>query len=322
VTDVVNPSYIAVNLQRQCLYCVEEYAADVQKIGGVSAFRVDTASGALKLLNRQPSHGSEPPYISVDRTGCWVLVANYRSGSIAAYPVGPDGSLGNAIVVVQDVGTSVNPERQSGPHAHWIGPDPANRSVLVVDLGMDAIFTYKFEEKEGKPHFEGRSDVKTPPGSGPRHAAIRPDGRFVYVVTELASTIISYQYNAAAGQLRQIQILSTLPDGYAGKSAGGAARVTLDGRFVYASNRGHDSIAIFASDPATGLLECRGFEPSQGRTPRDFNIDPTGAFLFAANLDSDTVVQFNTDRETGKLSATGRVTKVGSPSSIAFYPMG
>jgi 6-phosphogluconolactonase len=322
VTGVVNPSYLAVNLLRQCLYCVEEYPADVQEIGGVSAFRIDTATGALTLLNRQPSHGAEPPYISVDRSGRWVLVANYRSGSVAAYPVGPDGSLGQAIVVVQDAGTSVNPERQSGPHAHWIGPDPTNRFVLVMDLGMDAILIYKFDEIEGKPHFTGTSEVKTPPGSGPRHAAFRPDGRFVYVVTELDSTIISYQYSVAAGQSRQIQILPTLPDGYAGANAPAAVRVTPDGRFVYASNRGHDSIAIFASDPATGLLESRGFEPSQGRTPRDVNIDPTGAFLFAANQDSDTVVQFRIDQETGKLSPTGMVTAVGTPTCIKFFPIG
>jgi 6-phosphogluconolactonase len=322
VTGVVNPSYLAVNLQRQCLYCVEEYAADVREIGSVSAFRVDTATGALTHLNRQPSYGSEPPHITVDRSGRWVLVANYRSGSIAAFPIGPDGMLGKATDVVQHAGNSVHPERQRGPHAHWIGVDPANRFVFVTDLGMDAILTYGFDQEEGKLDVEGRSEAKTPPGSGPRHVAIRPDGRFVYLVNELDSTIVSYHYSAAAGQLRQIQILPTLPDGYAGASAIGAVRVTPDGRFVYASNRGHDSIAIFASDPATGLLEYRGSEPTQGRTPRDVNIDPTGAFLFAANQDSDTIVQFHIDQGTGKLSATGKVTAVDTPVCIEFFPIG
>jgi 6-phosphogluconolactonase len=322
VTGLVNPSYLTLDLKRHSLYCVEEHAVDVRETGEVSAFRVDVATGALTHLNRQPSHGAEPAHISMDRTGRWVLVANYRSGSIAVFPVEADGRLGKAADVVQHAGTSVHPERQRGPHAHWICADPANRFVLIADLGIDAILTYGFDQDKGKLDVKGRFEARTPPGSGPRHAVIRPDGRFVYLVNELDSTIVAYQYGAAEGHLRQMQILSTLPEGYAEASSIAAVRITPDGRFVYASNRGHDSIAIFASDPATGLLEYRGFEPSQGRTPRDFNIDPTGTFLFAANQDSDTIVQFRIDQETGKLSATGRVTTVATPVCIDFFPIG
>jgi 6-phosphogluconolactonase len=320
VTGLVNPSYLAVDREHGHLYCVEEYAAGERASGGVAAFRVEADTGALTLLNRQPSHGVEPAHLSVDRTGRWVLVANYGSGSVAVFPVEADGSLGAASQVVQHEGHSADPVRQQGPHAHWIGADPANRFVLVADLGMDAILTYGFDAEQGKLDVAGRRATNTPPGAGPRHIVMRPDGRFVYVVNELDATIMSYQYDAADGTLRQRQMLSTLPAGYTGERSIAAVRATPDGRFVYASNRGHDNIAIFAGDAETGLLECVGFAPCQGRTPRDFNIDPTGHYLFAANQDSDTIVQFRIDPRTGTLTATGEVTAARSPVCIAFYP--
>ena len=322
VTSVTNPSYLTIDPRHRCLYCVEEYAVDVKEIGEVSAFRIDAATGTLTHLNRQPSHGAEPAHISMDRDGRWVLVANYRSGSIAVLPVRADGSLGPATDVVQHAGQSVHPVRQRGPHAHWIHTDPANRFVLVSDLGLDAILTYRLDQEQGKLEPIAISRVEAPSGSGPRHLVFRPDGRFVYLVNELDSSIVAYAYDAAEGHLTQIQHLSTLPSGYpAGTSAIAAVRVAPDGRFVYASNRGHDSIAVFASDPSTGKLEYLGCEPSGGLTPRDFNIDPTGSFLLAANQDSNTIVTFHIEKQSGKLVATDKVTTVQTPVCIEFCPV-
>jgi 6-phosphogluconolactonase len=321
VSGVTNPSYLTVDPRHRHLYCVEEHAVGQREIGEVSAFRIDLATGMLTHLNRQASHGAEPAHISMDRTGRWVLVANYRSGSIAVLPVQADGSLGPATEIIQHTGQSVHPERQAGPHAHWISVDPANRFVLVADLGLDAIMTYRFDAEKGTLQRTARTETRGPAGSGPRHAVFRPDGRYVYLANELDSTVVSFQYDAAEGHLTPIQHLSTLPAGYTGASTIAAVRAAPNGRFVYVANRGQDSIAIFASDPTTGLLEYLGYEPTQGRTPRDFNIDPTGTFLFAANQDSDTIVTFHIDEQTGKLNATGQVVAIDTPVCIEFCPI-
>ncbi len=322
VTGVTNPSYLTVDPTRRYLYCVEEYAVAVREVGDVSAFRIDLATGNLTHLNRQPSCGAEPAHISTDRQGRWVLVANYRSGRIAVLPAQAGGKLGPAADVVQHEGHSVNAERQSGPHAHWICPDPANRFILVSDLGLDNLLTYRLDHETGKLRRVAGNGGAVPPGSGPRHAVFRPDGRFVYLVNELDSTIITFEYDSSEGKLDLLQHLSTLPDWHSGESSIAAVRVAPSGRFVYASNRGHDTIGIFASDPASGRLECVGFQSTQGSTPRDFNIDPTGTFLFAANQNSNTIVAFHIDQQTGKLAPTGRVTAVDTPVCIEFCPAG
>jgi 6-phosphogluconolactonase len=321
VTGVTNPSYLTIDPHCQALYCVEEHMFDTRESGEVSAFGIDRATGALTQLNRQPSQGAEPAHLSMDREGRWVLVANYHSGSIAVFPVNADHSLGPAAQVIQHTGHSVHPQRQRGPHAHWIGVDPANRFVLVVDLGLDAILTYQFDQERGTLQRRARSEIRVPDGAGPRHAIFRPDGRFLYLVNELDSSIISYHYDIEEGRLTPLQRLSTLPPGYRGNSTISAVRVAPNGQFVYASNRGHDSIAIFASDPATGLLDYRGYEATQGQTPRDFAIDPTGTFLFAANQNSNTIVTFRIDGHTGTLGATGQVAAVDTPVCIAFCPI-
>ena len=323
VTGVTNPSYLTVDPRHCYLYCVEEYAVGVKETGEVSAFRIDAATGALAHLNRQPSHGAEPAHISVDRDGRWVLVANYRSGSIAVMPIREDGSLGPATDVVQHAGQSLHSVRQRGPHAHWIHTDPANRFVLVADLGLDAILTYRLDQEQGKLEPAAVARVEAPRGSGPRHLAFRPDGRFVYLVNELDSSIVAYAYDDTEGHLTQVQHISTLPSGYpADTSSIAAVRVAPDGRFVYASNRGHNSIAVFASDVSSGKLEYLGFEPSGGLTPRDFIIDPTGSFLLAANQDSNTVVTFRVEKQSGKLVATDKVTTVETPVCLEFCPVG
>jgi 6-phosphogluconolactonase len=312
---IANPSYLVLDAQGRHLYGVEETAE-----GQVHAFSVDPSTGTLTPLNHHPSHGAEPCHLSLDRQGRWVLVANYSSGSIAVLPIQEDGSLGPATERVQHQGGSANPDRQQGPHAHWIYTDPANRFVLAVDLGQDAVVRYELDAERGTLRRTDAPACATPPGSGPRHLAFSPDGRFAYLLNELSSTLIAHAYDASSGELRPLQDLSTLPTGFDGINWTSALRVSPSGRFVYASNRGHDSIAIFASDPATGHLSLVGHEPTQGGTPRDFNIDPTGTFLLAANQDDDSIVTFRIDGETGRLSPAGQVAEARTPVCIAFGP--
>jgi 6-phosphogluconolactonase len=311
---IANPSYLTLDPHRRCLYSVAECAE-----GQVHAFRIDPATGALTALNHQSSQGSEPAHISVDRDGRWVLVANYGSGILAVLPIQEDGSLGPATDMVQHTGQGAHPERQAGPHAHWIGTDPANRFVLVADLGLDAIVSYRLEATSGTLVRTGACTMQ--PGAGPRHLAFRPDGRYVYVLNELNSTLVACAYDATSGGVHPLQSLSTLPAQFTGANWTAAVRVAPSGRFVYASNRGHDSIAIFASDPATGLLSYVGHTATQGREPRDFNIDPTGTFLLVANQNSDTILTFRLDAATGGMSATGQVSAARTPSCIAFGPV-
>src|SRR5947209_6663718 len=311
---LANPSYLTLDPHRRYLYCVAERAE-----GQVHAFRIDPATGALTPLNHQSSQGSEPAQVSVDRDGRWVLVANYGSGTLAVLPVQEDGSLGPATDVVQHTGQGTHPERQVGPHAHWIGTDTANRFVLVAVLGLDEVVRYRLEATSGKLIRTGTCTMQ--PGAGPRHLAFRPDGRYVYVLNELNATLVACAYDATSGEVRPLQSLSTLPAQFTDANWTAAVRVAPSGRFVYASNRGHDSIVIFASDPATGTLSYVGHESTQGQAPRDFNIDPTGAFLLVANQDSDTIVTFRIDTATGRLTATGQVATARTPSCIEFGAM-
>ena len=315
VIGLDNPSYLALDPHGRYLYAAEEIT-----VGHVSAFAVDPATGGLTLLNRQPSQGADPAHLCVDRDGHWLLVANYSSGTIAIFPVAADGSLGAAADVVQHHGSSVHPERQQAPHAHYITVDPSNRFVLVADLGMDAVLIYRLDSAQGRLVSHDPPAIAMPPGSGPRHLAWHPDGRHAYVIHELASTLEVCSYDAQRGRLQSIQQLSTLPDGFTGTNSTAAVRVAPSGRFVYGSNRGHDSIASFAVDGASGKLRATGHTPTQGRTPRDFNIDPAGRFLLAANQDTDTIVVFSLDEATGALMPTGQVVEIKTPVCIAFRP--
>jgi 6-phosphogluconolactonase len=310
---VTNPSYLALDPRRRFLYAVNELDE-----GGVSAFSVDPAMGALTFLNRQASHGGAPAYVSVDHEGHWAMVANYESGSVAVLPIREDGSLGPASDVVQHEGHSVNPERQQGPHAHCIMPDPDNHFVLVADLGLDKIMIYRLDTAHGKLIPNDPPWTEMQPGSGPRHIAFHPNGRYAYVINELDSTLTACTYDAAHGLLHPVQRVSTLPGNFTGENSGAAVRVAPSGRFVYGSNRGHDSIVVFAIDAATGMLTYVDHTSTEGRTPRDFNIDPSGTFLLAANQDSDTIVTFRVDQQTGKLSTAGQVAEVMTPVCVTF----
>ncbi len=311
VPGVVNPSFLALDPQERFLFAVNEVEQ-----GTVSAFARDPAAGELTPLNEQPTHGAAPCHLSVDPTGRFVLVANYGSGEVAVFPVGPDGRLGAATDVVRHEGKSVHPQRQTGPHAHMIVPDPEGRHVLAADLGLDQVVVYRLDDTAGRLVPHGRFHAT--PGAGPRQLAFAGGGRFVYVVNELDSTLTACAYDPAAGTLRAIETVSTLPDGFAGENTCARVEVHPSGRFVYASNRGHHSIAIFAIEEATGRLTAVGHEPTGGRTPRHFALDPTGAWLLAANQGSDSIVTFRVDPATGRLAAAGPVAEAPTPVCLVF----
>jgi len=317
VRGVANPSYLALAPGGRQLYAVSEVAQTAgQPSGALSALAVDAETGRLTLLNQEATHGAGPCFVSVEATRRLALVANYQSGSVAALPILADGRLGAASVTVQHHGSSVNPRRQAGPHAHSIIPDPTNRFALAADLGLDRILVYRLDAERGTlaPHepagWAGR------PGAGPRHQAFHPNGRWLYVTNELDSTVVALAWNGEAGTLAAIGTYPLLPAGFVGENTAAHVALAPSGRTLYASNRGHDSIAMLAADAATGALTPIGHVPSGGRTPRHFALDPAGRWLLAANQDSDTVVAFGIDPASGQLAATGQVTRVPTPVCV------
>jgi|YNPNPStandDraft_1061719.scaffolds.fasta_scaffold20340_2 6-phosphogluconolactonase len=315
---VNHPSFLAIHPRGRFLYAVNEGDGGE---GAVSAFSLDPSTGALTFLNQQSSRGAGPCHLSVDRTGRWVLVANYGSGSVALLPLQDDGRLGEATDFIQHEGASINPQRQEGPHAHSITLDPANRYALAADLGLDQIRLYQLDPGRGKllPHDPPAVAVKG--GAGPRHLAFHPNGRYVYLINELDNTLIAFAYEASRGALREIQTVSTLPSDFQGISYCADVQVAPSGRFVYGSNRGHDSIVVCAVEEATGRLTVIDYTPTQGKFPRHFAIDPTGTFLLAANQDSDNLVVFRIDPDSGRLSPTGQVVEVPTPVCVKMIPV-
>jgi 6-phosphogluconolactonase len=320
VAETENPAFIAIHPNQCFLYTVNEtstYAG--QAVGSISAFAIHTASGRLNLLNRVSSKGAGPCHIAIDKTGKWLFAANYDGGTVAAFPVRADFSLGEASAFVQHQGSSVNRERQGAPHPHATTLSPDNRFVLVADLGLDRIFSYRVDPaRRGLVATRNPPRANVAPGSGPRHLAFRPDGRYVYAVNELLSTVSAFRYHASAGILQELQTISTLPLGYSGENSAAEIGLDAEGRFLYVSNRGHDSIAIFQIDEAKGTLMAAGHAATLGRTPRNFAIDPTGGYLLAANQDSETVVLFRIDPKSGGLTPTGTTLRVPFPVCIAF----
>jgi len=321
--ETVNPSFLALHPSGRFLYAVGEIANfGGGKTGAVSAFQLDPKTGELAALNQQPSRGTGPCHLTVDRTGRSVLVANYGSGSVACPPIGDDGRLGEATSFVQHEGSSVNPRRQKGPHAHVVEVDPANRFAFVADLGLDKVLIYRLDVDRGQLVPSDPPWAAVAPGAGPRHLAFHPSSRFLYVINELDSTVTAFAYDARRGAMELLEAVSTLPDGFAAKNTTAEIAVHPSGRFLYGSNRGHDSLAIFAIDPDTGKLRCVGHESTRGETPRNFAIDPTGRYLLAANQDTDNVVVFRIDADTGKLHATGQSLEVPMPVCIVMMPPG
>ncbi len=318
---VRNSSYLAFDPKRQFLYCVNEFKEyEGQASGAVSAFRIDRETGGLTYLNTVASHGTDPCALAVDRSGRCVIVANFASGSVSVMPIAADGSLKDASCVIQHQGSSVDPRRQKGPHAHAVEIDAANRHVFVPDLGCDKVFIYVLDAERAviTPNPNQPSVTVTPAGAGPRQLAIAPNGRFAYLINELNSTMTAYAYDAARGTLGELQTLSTLPAGFAGESTCAEVQVAPSGRFLYGSNRGHDSIVIYALDPDRGTMTLVGHESTRGKIPRNFTLSPKGLFLAAANQDSNTVVMFRVDPDRGTLTATGSVVEAGTPICVKF----
>ena len=317
--ETENPSFLAVHPNQRFLYAVNEVSRyEGQEAGSVSAFAIDRATGTLTPLNRVSSRGGGPCHLSIDATGKWLFVANYGGGSIAAFPVQEDGKLGEASAFFQHDGSSVNKARQNGPHGHAVVVSPDNRFVLAADLGLDRVFAYRLDPKagglvEGDPPFSAIA-----PGSGPRHLGIRPDGRFAYVLNEMLSSVGAYRYDVGRGTLEHVQTVSTLPEAFTADNSGAEIAVHSSGNFLYTSNRGHDSIAIFRIDAEKGTLTAVDRVSTQGKTPRNFAIDPTGRFLVAANQNSGTLVIFRIDQQTGNLTPTGATVQVPSPVSVVF----
>jgi 6-phosphogluconolactonase len=318
-----NPSFLAIHPTRNYLYAANEIGDfDGQKTGSVSAFVFDTVTGMLKAINRQPSGGGGPAHISVDHTGRNVLVANYGGGSAAVLPIMPTGGVRPPASVVQHTGSSINPQRQKEPHAHSIDVDGANRFAYVADLGIDKVMIYRFDQAKGTLTASDPAFVAATPGAGPRHVALHPRSQapFAYVINEIESTVTAYARDATRGTLTLLQTISTLPEGMTVQPGFSTAEIVAhpSGRFLYGSNRGHDSIVIYAIDQKAGTLRLVGHEPTQGKTPRNFGIDPTGTFLLAANQNSDSVVVFRINPETGRLTPTGSKIDVGAPVCVKF----
>ena len=316
--EIKNPSFVAVHPNRKFLYAVSEVAdAGGKPTGGVAAFAIDDKTGKLTLLNQQSSEGTGPCHLVVDRAGKNVLVANYGGGSCASLPIGDDGKLGPATSAIQHQGKSVNAARQEAPHAHSINLDAANRFAFVADLGLDQVLVYKFDSKSGKLTPNDPPFTKVAAGAGPRHFAFLPNGKAAYVINELASSVTVFSYDAEKGVLKELQNLSTLPGDVPGNSTAEVV-VHPSGNFVYGSNRGHNSLAIFAVDPATGKLTAKGNQGTGGKIPRNFAIDPTGKWLLAENQESGTIVVFAIDSKTGQLAQTGKSVEVASPVCVRF----
>jgi 6-phosphogluconolactonase len=307
-----NPSFLALHPSGRFLYAVGEISSfDGKPSGAVSAFAVDPKTGGLALLNQQSSEGAGPCHVTVDKAGTHVLVANYGGGTVAVLPIGADGKLAAASSVQAHAGSGPNKARQEKPHAHGIYLSADNRFAFAPDLGADRVFVYRYDAAKGA--LEPHGAAALPPGSGPRHLAFDPQEKNAYVINELLSTITVMAYDAAKGTLTPGDSVSTLPTGFSGTSSTAEVAVSPDGRFVYGSNRGHDTLAIFSRDAATGRLTPLGHVPVGGLTPRHFTFDPSGQTILAAHQGSDTISVFRVDPRSGQLSPVGGTLSVGKP---------
>jgi 6-phosphogluconolactonase len=318
--ESASPSFLELDLRRRLLFAVNETDTfDGKATGAVSAFSIDPA-GKLTLINQRPTKGTLPCHLVLDKDGRNLLVANYGSGSVAVLPVAEDGHLGEATDLVQHTGKSVNPERQKGPHGHGVTLDAANRIAFVCDLGLDKVLAYRFDSAAGKltPHTPPFAACK--PGSGPRHLVFRPDGRFAYVLGELDSSITVFAYDAAAGALKEVQRVSTLPESYDGPNTGAEIAVHPSGKFVYASNRGHDSVVLFAVDADKGTLAFVEEQGTGGKTPRHFGFEPSGKHLAIANQGSDSLLACRVDAGNGRLKPSGVFASAPTPVCVKFLP--
>ena len=312
LSSVVNPGYLALDPRRPVLYAVQPGANEV------SAFAIDDRTGELTLINRQPSGGDDPSHLAIDPAGRFLVVANYVAGTVEVLPVNADGSLGAPTDVVTTKG-EIGPHRteQPGPHPHQCPFDPAGRFVVVPDKGLDRLFIFRIDGVKGTLVPADTPFTRTRSGAGPRHIAFHPRMPYAWVINELDSTVGAYRFGQS-GALEPIQIVPSLPSTFTGNNTGAAIVVAPSGRFVYVSNRGHDSVGLFKVDESNGMLSSIGWESTRGSTPRFVGLNPAGTRLFAANQRSDSIVEFGVDQATGALTATGQVVKANTPVCIAF----
>jgi len=313
--EAVRPGFFVVHPDGRHLY-----ACDSSSPGGICAYAVDPMTANLTFLNRAPSGGDDPSYVCLDHTARFALVANYNSGSIAVFALKPDGSIGERTAFAQHTGRSVNPQRQKQAHAHSIIVDPSNRFVLSADLGVDKLFVYRFDAAAGTLTPNNPPFAAITPGSGPRHVTFHPNGRWVYLINELACTVTGFNWASSRGELAEFQTISTLPADFKGTNTAAEILVHPNGRFIYGSNRGNNSIAVFSIDPASGRLAPVEHVSTRGKTPRNFAFDPTGNWIICSNQDSGTAVVFRVDGVNGRLTQTGQPVPVPFPFCERFLP--
>jgi 6-phosphogluconolactonase len=321
--ETTNPSFLAIDPTRQYLYAVNEVSNyKGASSGAVSAFDISHQNGKLSLLNQVPSRGADPCYIAFDKTGKFALVANYTGGNVAVFPVRKDtqdaGHIAESSAFVQHAGSSIDKERQQGPHAHWIETTPDNRFAIAADLGLDRLLVYRFDAKTGVLTPNDPPYASLDPGAGPRHLAFHPSEKFVYALNELQSTITTFTYDRSRGTLQKLSSISALPKTFSGSNTAAEIKVHPGGKFLFASNRGNDSLAVFSINTQSGDLTLVDFFPTQGKTPRNFEIDPTGKLLLVANQDSNNIVVFRIDPGSGRLTPTGQTLSVPAPVCLKF----
>jgi 6-phosphogluconolactonase len=319
--ETPSPSFLALRPGRDFLYAVNEVNTFGGKpAGSVTGFAFDRKTGKLTQVNQESAGGPGPAHLVVDKTGGNVLVANYSGGSIAVLPIAADGTLKPASAFVQHTGSGTDPQRQKEPHAHAVQLDPDNRFAYVADLGLDKVLIYRFDPAKGTLTPTEPPFAPVAPGAGARHLAIGAEGRFAYVINEINCTVTAFTRDAKSGGLTELQTLSTLPAGETVQRGFSTAEIALhpSGRFLYGSNRGHDSLVVYSVDEKTGRLTYVENQPTQGKTPRGFGIDPTGRYLLALNQGSDSVIVFRIDAKTGRLTAAGHRIEIGSPVDVKF----
>ena len=316
--ETPSPSFLALHPNGKVLYAVNETHDGPGNSGMVTAFAIDPATGRLTKINEQPSRGADPCHLAVDATGQYLVVANYTGGNFVVFPLSEDGHLAAASSILTNRGAGPNHERQDGPHAHDVVFDAANRFLIAVDLGLDQLFVYRFDLALGSFTFGDPASARVPPGAGPRHFAFHPDGRHAYSINELDSTVTALEWDPSTGKLTADASVSALPAGFTGENSTAEVEVDSRGRFLYGSNRGHDSIAVFRINPASGALTLIAHTLTRGKEPRHFALDPTGRWLVAGNQNSNTLAVFRVDQTGGTLSPVGDLVSVGSPVCILF----
>jgi len=322
VAKLREPSFLAIHPNNRFLYAVSESDDfDAEKNGSVSGFEIDSESGGLTAMNTVSSKGAWPCHLNIDQTGKTLAVANYRSGTVATISLDADGKLGSGGAAIQNSGSSVHP-RQQTPHAHSVDFSPDNRYLISADLGTDQVDVFRVDTESAALKANDPAFAKVNPGSGPRHFAFHPNSKYGYVINEIQSTVTAFDWDSEQGSLTEIQTISTLPEDFTEESTTAEVAIHPSGKFLYGSNRGHDSISVFAIDESSGKLTATERTSTQGKKPRSFSIDPTGQFLFAVNQDTDSLVLFRIDQQTGRLTQEGESLQVPSPVCVKFVKAG